>query len=135
MASTITYRQLSATGDPLWGQGQANYLSDLAAVAQLVLTRMKLFQGEWWAATQDGLPLWQSILGSSGSSRNQQQIELMISARVRSSPYVIDLSSVQVSYNSASRGPYTYSATVITQFGKIVLTNAPTPAQFGGPSV
>ena len=111
----------------MWGQGQANYLSDLQAVAQIILTRLRLFQGEWWADTSDGLPLWQSILGQSASPRNLQQIELLISQRIQGSPYVIGLSDVRANYNSASRGPYSYSVTVSTQFGQITLTNVPAP--------
>lgn len=127
MAATIKYRQLSASGDVLWGQGQANFLSDLPAVAQVVLTRLRLFQGEWWAATNDGLPLWQSILGQSGSPQNLQQIELLISQRIRGAPYVVSTSQVLTSYNSASRGPYKYSATVNTIFGQMTVTNVPQP--------
>jgi hypothetical protein len=125
--STITVRQLSPAGDAVWGQGQANFLPDLQAVAQIILTRLRLFQGEWWAATNDGLPLWQRILGQTASPQNLQQIELIISERIRGTPYVIGLSNVQVSYNKRTRGPYVYAATVNTQFGQITVTNLPTP--------
>jgi hypothetical protein len=125
-SSTITYRQLGANNDPLWGNGQLNYLSDLAAVAQAVLTRLQLFEGEWWAATNDGLPLWQSILGQGASPVNQQQISLLITARILATPYVISVGAVQPSYSSTARA-FAYSAVVQTQFGQLQVTNIPQP--------
>jgi hypothetical protein len=122
----ITYRQLSSTGDPLWGQGTANYLSNLEAVAQAVLTRLQLFQGEWWASTTDGLPLWQSILGQPAGQQSQQQMATLISARILGTPWVIGLASVAVTFNSQTR-MMGYTAVVNTQFGTIVVTNLPTP--------
>lgn len=122
----ITYRQLSSTGDPLWGQGVANYLSNLNAVAQAVLTRLRLFQGEWWASTTDGLPLWQSILGQPAGQQSQQQMETIISARILGTPWVISLASVQTGFNPQTRA-FAYRASVNTQFGTIVVTNLPAP--------
>ena len=120
---TITVRQLSATGDPLYGQGQANYISDLAAVTQIVKTRLLLFQGEWWAATNDGLPLFQGILGQSASQRNQQQIELLITERILGTPYVISVSDVTISFNQTTRA-YSYYAVVNTQFGQFTTSGS-----------
>lgn len=127
MASlVITYRQLSSTGDPLWGQGTANYLSNLEAVAQAVLTRLQLFQGEWWASTTDGLPLWQNILGQPAGQQSQQQMATLISARILGTPWVIGLASVAITFNPQTR-MMGYTAVVNTQFGTIVVTNLPTP--------
>lgn len=126
MATTITYRALDANGDPVWGQGQAPFLADLQAVAQAILTRLRLFQGEWWADLGDGLPLWQSILGSSGSSRNLLQVELIINQRILGTPYVIGLSSVSITFNANTRA-FTYAATVSTQFGHVAVSSVPVP--------
>ena len=122
----ITYRQLGPNNDPLWGNGQLNYLSDLEAVAQAVLTRLNLFQGEWWAATNDGLPLFQVILGQGAAPVNQQQMSLSITARILATPYVISVSTVQTSYNPLTR-QYNYSSVVQTQFGQLQVTNVPQP--------
>jgi hypothetical protein len=112
--------------EPLFGNGKNNFISDLQAVAQIVLTRLRLFEGEWWAAQNDGLPLWQNILAASASARSQQQIELLISNRITGTPYVNGVSNVQVGYNSTSRA-FTYYAVVQTQFGQLVVSNYPTP--------
>lgn len=124
---SILYRQLNANGDPIWGQGQANFLADQPAVAQAILTRLRLFEGEWWASLTDGLPLWQSILGQSASQAQQDEISAIISARILGTPFVLGISSLATSFNAQTRGPYTYSAVVATQFGQIIISNMPTP--------
>jgi hypothetical protein len=123
----ITYRQLGPNNDPLWGNGQLNYLADLAAVAQAVLTRLQLFEGEWWAATNDGLPLFQSILGQSAAPVSQQQSSLLITARILGSPYIVSIGSVVTSFNSVTRQPFAYSAVVQSQFGQFQVSNVPQP--------
>lgn len=125
--STIAYRQLDANGDPLWGQGVANFLTDRMAVAQVVLTRLRLFQGEWWADTADGLPLWQSILGQGASARAQEQASALITARVLGSPFVVGISNLQTAFARPTRGPFVYSATADTQFGQLTVANFPQP--------
>lgn len=118
-----------STYEPLYGNGVQNFISDLAAVAQIIQTRLRLFEGEWWAAQNDGLPLWQDILGQSGGPRNQQQIELVITSRIKGTPYVQGVSNVKVNYNVSIRS-LTYYAEVQTQFGVVVATNIPTvPSQ------
>jgi hypothetical protein len=122
----LVYVPGQANNDPQWAQGIGSLLTDLQAVAQAILTRLKLFQGEWWASTTDGLPLWQSILGQGASPQSQQQQATLISARINGTPWVINLASVQTSFNPTTRA-FGYSATVNTQFGTIVVTNLPTP--------
>ena len=122
----ITYRQLGPNNDPYWGQGQANYLSNLQAVEQAIYTRLLLLQNEWWANTSDCLPLWQGVLAFGASQRGQQQMELMISSRILGTPYVISLSSVAVPFNPTTRS-FGYSASVSTQFGQFNVTYVPTP--------
>src|SRR5665213_954427 len=124
---SLTYRALDNNYDPLWGQGQTNFVNDVNAVAQAVLTRLNLFEAEWWANTLDGLPLWQKILGSGAGVRNQQAISLLIQQRILGTPYVINLNNVQITYNSSVRA-FTFYAEINTQFGVFSLTNAPAPA-------
>jgi len=119
--STITVRALDANGDPLQGNGQNNFLSDVYAVAQIILTRLKLFQGEWWLNLNDGLPLFQSILGSSGSSRNIEIITNLISSRISQTPYVTGIVSFEVTFTNRQ---LLYSGTISTQFGLISVSNS-----------
>jgi len=120
--ATITVRALDSNGDPLQGNGQNNFLSDIYAVAQIVLTRLRLFQGEWWLNLNDGLPLFQSILGSSGSARNIEVITNLISSRISGTPYVTGISSFVVTYTNRQ---LIYSGVIQTQFGAITISNSP----------
>jgi hypothetical protein len=120
--STITVRALDANGDPLQGNGQLNFISDLAAITQIIRTRLLLFQGEWFLNLLDGLPLSQSILGASGSQRSLQIIINIISARITGTPYVTSISYISASYLNRA---FTYSAKVETQFGTVYVTNTP----------
>lgn len=119
--STILYRQLSATGEPQWGQGAANYLSDVDAVAQAVLTRLSLFQGEWWENLEEGVPLWQSILALGGISTRQQEISLILRDVILGTPYVTGTSNMQINFDSNLRVE-TFYAEVQTQFGSTLVS-------------
>jgi hypothetical protein len=99
-------------------------LTDQDAVEQAIYTRLKLFQGEWWAALQDGLPLWQSILAQGASLASQSQMEALISARILGSPFVIRLSGVSITFNPTTRA-FAYSAQVTTQFSTVSIINYP----------
>ena len=120
--ATITVRALGPNGDPLQGNGQNNFISDLAAVTQIIKTRLLLFQGEWFLNLLDGLPLFQSILGASGSQRSLQIIINLISARITGTPYVTGISSISASYLNRS---FSFKAQVETQFGTVFVTNTP----------
>ncbi len=122
----ITYRQLDANGDVIWGQGRANFLTDLSAVEQAILTRLKLFQGEWWASLTEGLPLWQSILAQGASLNAQSQMETLISAVILGSPFVVSLSAVTITFDPRTR-TFSYSASVDTSLGTLTVTNFPMP--------
>ncbi len=60
----MRYRKLSPTGDMTFGAGQLNFLIDSpAAVAQAVMTTLKLFYGEWYLNTAAGTPWFTGVLG------------------------------------------------------------------------
>jgi hypothetical protein len=123
----ILYRQNGPNNDPICGQGQSNFLTDLQAVAQAVVTRLQMFEGEWWANTADGLPLWQNILGQNGNNNNA--IDLLIVQRILGTPFVTQVVSTQSSFNSATFS-YAFSAVIQTSFGPISVSNIPTsPSQ------
>lgn len=118
--ATITVRNLGPNGDPLYGQGQANFISDIAAVAQILKTRLLLFQGEWWADLTDGTPWFQSILGS---APNLAQINLLLTQRILGTPFVTGILSLTSSFNAQT---FSFSATVQTAFGAVTVSNQPT---------
>jgi hypothetical protein len=60
----MRYRRETATGDYVFGQGDADFFVDEpAAVAQAVKTRLRLFQGEYFVDTTVGMPWQTKVLG------------------------------------------------------------------------
>lgn len=60
----MRYRKLDANGDYVFGGGGANFWKDQPeAVAQSVMTRLFLFQGEWFLDTNEGMTWKTEVLG------------------------------------------------------------------------
>lgn len=103
---SIRYRALSATGDYTFGHGSANFLVDsAAAVAQFVLTRLKLSQGEWFLDVTEGTPWATQVLGTGTRSL----YDLAIQQRVLTTPGKLVTSMTNY---SSSRDPTTRKLTV-----------------------
>ena len=118
----MIYRRLDKDGDYTFGNGRGNFLSGVDAVAQAVSTRLKLFTGEWWADRNDGLPLFQSILGYQG--KNKATVDRLITERILGTQNVIGIKGISSQYNADTRA-YQFSATIDTAFGDVVITNVP----------
>ena len=116
----LTYRALDPNGDPLMGRGQVNFLTDLEAVAQSILTAIRLFQGEWWENTNAGTPLFQSMLGTT-NGRRPEIVSLLLTQRILSRPYVTRVLNARAGFDSAGRA-FTFSCQVQTQFGTIAVS-------------
>ncbi len=117
--ATITVRALDSNGDPMRGQGTSNFLSDINAVTQIIVTRLKLFQGEWFEDTTDGTPMFQSLLGH---PITLQAAALILRNRILGTPYVTSISSFSINFTPASRA-LSFAATVLTQFGTVTVSN------------
>jgi hypothetical protein len=123
---TITVRALDpVTWDPLQGNGQANFLSDLQAMAQIIRSRLLLFKGEWFLDLGDGLPMFGGILGTQASAKNIQAITNMITSRIATTVFVIAVTNVSAAYQNRY---YFYKAQVQTQFGTLFISNQPSRA-------
>jgi hypothetical protein len=59
----MRYRKLDANGDYVIGSGSDFLVNSPEAVAQAILTRLKLWRGEWYVDLKDGTPWMQEILG------------------------------------------------------------------------
>lgn len=65
----MRYRRLTDSGDYQFGHGGADYLVDSAElVAQSVMTRLLLMQGEWFLDVTEGTPFATEILGTGTKS-------------------------------------------------------------------
>ena len=121
--ATILIRALDANHDPIYGNGVGSFLADIDAVAQIIQTRLLLFQGEWWAALQDGLPLFQSILGSNNGKKTTV-ISDLIRTVIEGTPYVTQVGTIVTNFDNATR-QYTFACAVKTQFGQLTVQFQP----------
>jgi hypothetical protein len=128
--ASITVRPLDPnTGEPLWGVGNTNFITDVYAVAQLIQTRLLLFLGEFWADLDDGTPYWQSILGQPA---NQQKIVLLLTQRILATPFVSSVLNSASSFDPSARS-FNFNITVQTQFGVVSVNNTPVRQSQGFP--
>lgn len=126
---TITTRRLDpVTWEPMYGNGQGNFIADLDAVAQILACNLKLFQGEWFLNLNSGVPMFKnqgvttSILGSSGSAQSIQAITNILTRQILASAFVTSIVSLLVTFESRR---YTFNAAVATAFGTVFISNAP----------
>lgn len=107
----MRYRALSPTGDYTFGAGKQNFLvNSPETVAQSVLTRLRLWQGEWFLDKTEGTPWLQQILGKGTKSL----YDLAIQTRVLETNGVTGISTYSSSLKDRN---LTVSMTIDTQFG------------------
>ena len=109
----IQYLRLDAGYDPILDPN-AN-LTNAEAVAQAVGTRLRLFLGEWWEDLKLGLPVFQSMLGQLASQSTLNAIRAAVQQNVEGAPYVVKVSSVDVTYKN---GQVDVTVSYISQFGQ-----------------
>lgn len=124
----MRYRALSPTGDYTFGQGEANFLiNSPAAVAQSVLTRLRLWEGEWFLDQTVGTPYTQQILGY-----NTENIrDLAIQQEVLNTPGVTSITNYSSSVDPNTRA-LTVTMSINTQYGPTIVSTdfAPGPPSF-----
>ncbi|HCT3679237.1 TPA: hypothetical protein OTU09_001781 [Acinetobacter baumannii] len=96
----MRYRKLSSDGDYVFGSGKNDFLSNSPeTVAQAILTRLKLWLGEWFANTSDGTGWNQSIVGK----HSKNLYELTLRQRVLETPGVSSVADFQSSLDPETR--------------------------------
>lgn len=115
---------LDGNNDPIEGPTGPVFLTDQDAVAQIIVTTLRLLRGEWWEDLTLGFPLMQDVLNSSGDPKNQQAIAALIEQTIEACPYVLEVVSFSFSNNPTLRAS-SFSAEVATAFGTLTVTNAP----------
>ena len=114
----MKYRVLDSNGDYCFGKSMQDFLTGTEAVAQAIKTNLKLLQNEWWEDMSNGLPLFQHILGQSGTQDRLNATDLLIKSRILSTTGVAEIQSFQSSYEDRK---YTVSScTVLTNTGQSV---------------
>ena len=106
-------RRVDAAGDMQFGQGQANFFRDVPdAVAQIVLSRLQLYQGEFFLDTRDGTPWRTQVLGKyTGPTR-----DMVIRSRILGTPGCTAITDYNSAVNRDTRG-FAAQATINTTYG------------------
>ncbi len=109
----MIYRKLSGSGDYVFGLGPGNFYKDSPeAVAQAVLTRLKLFQGEWFLDLTRGTPYESQILGTGKATLYDSAIQAVI----LETPGVTGLASYSSGVDQVTRALY-INCTIDTLYG------------------
>lgn len=117
----MRYRLLDGNGDYTFGRGGGNFIANSpATVAQSVLTRLKLYQGEWFLDRAEGTPWLQQVL--SAQARNTVPLyDQAIRMRVLRTPGVTGIATYSSHLDTATRA-LSVDMTVDTEFGQAQLS-------------
>lgn len=110
---------LDINGDYSFGKGQQNITYGNYAVAQAIKTRLLLLKGEWWENVEEGLPLFQNILGHSGAPDNVDLVDNLIKERIIKTKDVLSIKQFESSFENRN---YSFSCKVETRYGDITLS-------------
>lgn len=116
----MKYRMLDADGDYVFGRGKHAYLEGGEAVAQAVKTRLLLLLGEWWEDLEEGLPLWTKIVGTRGTEKQLQAVDLIFKDRIYKTLGVRRILNYTSSFQSRA---YIFTAAIDTDDGPVLITN------------
>lgn len=112
----MRYRAMDANGDYQFGRSAGVMLTNSsAAVAQAVLTRLRLWTGEWFLDTTEGTPYFPDILGHNTAGTRDVAIKQR----------VLDTLGVQsiVSYASSINGrDFSVSMLLDTAYGQATIS-------------
>lgn len=109
----MQYRKLDSAGDYTLGSGADFLKNSPEAVAQAVLTRLKLWKGEWFFDTADGTPYMQDVLGKRYQRKNPDSV---IKSRILGTPGVTEITSYSSTFNGDTRA-FSVTATINTAYG------------------
>jgi len=111
----MKYRKLDNWGD--YTIGKPWLVNSPDAVAQAVLTRLRLWRGEWFLDSTDGTPYSQDVLGKLYASRTP---EVAIKQRILGTPGVTAITAFTSRFDGDSR-QLTVSATIDTVYGPAMI--------------
>ena len=112
----MTVRKLDDAGDITTSGTQ--FTNEQKEIAQTVVTRLKLFLGEYFRDVTDGTPWFQDVLGKGQSLDIRDAI---IKRRVLKTPNVLSIFEFNTDFDLDTR-KYTVSMGVITPFGNELIT-------------
>lgn len=115
----MRYRREDADGDYTFGSGDTSFLvNSPEAVAQAIKTRLRLWYGQWFLDTSDGMPWMQPLTGKP----QPVAMELALRQRIQATAGVQAILAFDARFNPASRR-LNISATVETRYGNTTITS------------
>lgn len=116
----MRYRELSPTGDYVFGQGSQEFLvNSPQCVAQAVGTRLKLLQGEWFLDVTAGTPYSTQVLGT----HTQATYDIAIQNEILGTEGVLSISNYTSNVDTVTRA-LGISATIDTIYGQTELAQS-----------
>jgi len=113
----MKYRALDSDGDFKFGNGNLDFHKDTPeAVGQAVLTRLRLWAGEWFLDTTEGTPYQAGVLGKTDLTT----ANLTMRDRILNTEGVTAIVEFSSSLNPDLRS-YAVSATIDTIYGQTTL--------------
>lgn len=103
-------RKLDDLGDMVFGRQNEYYEDEANGVAQDVMTRLKLWKGQWFLDTEEGTPWIQEILGK------HRGADAVIKKRIVETEGVKSLDDFEAILNPDTR-VLTIAATITTIYG------------------
>lgn len=109
----MRYRKLTVTGDMTFGNGRIDFHRDTPeGVGQAVVTRLKLWSGEWFLDIEEGTPYQVGALGK----YTRDSIDPMIRERILDTEGVTSIAEYQSRFDAENRKFYV-EATINTIYG------------------
>lgn len=113
----MTVRKLNpVTGDIVTSGNQ--FLKEREEIAQTVMTRLRLFLGEYFRDITDGTPWFEDVLGK---SKSLTRTDTVLKRRMNRTKGVIQVLSFESNYDLDNR-QYSIKAEILTDFGRQDIT-------------
>lgn len=110
----MRHRKWDLSGDVQFGHGQADYWTNTPeAVAQAVVSRLRLFTGEWFLDTAEGTPYVGGVLGK----HTEQSYDPVLRQRILETEGVLSLDEYSSSLDRDARKLSVF-ATISTIYGQ-----------------
>lgn len=107
-------RRVDENGDMIFGSNQAAFHRDTPdAVAQIIESRLQLWEGQWYLDLDEGTPYETQVFGK----RTEAMRDPALRARILDTPGVSEIASYTSVLNRDTRG-FSVSATVTTNFSR-----------------